>query len=176
VLIGLTVIVLASAVLRLRLYQEAYGWTELRFWALAGVVFVAIGLVVTAVLLVRGRTDRLPHALGGALLAVIVGVNIVGPQAFVADRNLERTIDPTLIPADGERSLDVGHLAALGDDTVPALVAALPRLPASERSSILAVLRRHQRRLDQDPSVAGWPAWNLARETARHALRGLPPE
>jgi hypothetical protein len=33
-LAGLTAVVLASALLRLRIYQDAYGWTELRFYVL----------------------------------------------------------------------------------------------------------------------------------------------
>ena len=34
-LLGLTGITLVSSFLRLRLYQDAYGWTELRFWVLS---------------------------------------------------------------------------------------------------------------------------------------------
>ena len=39
-LVALTAVVLASSFLRLRLYQEAYGWTELRFYVLAAIVFL----------------------------------------------------------------------------------------------------------------------------------------
>jgi hypothetical protein len=176
VLVGLTAAVLVSAVQRMRLYQEAYGWTELRFWALAGIVFVAIALGATAVLLVRDGTDRLPHALGAILVGVIAIVNLLGPQAFVADRNLERIFDPTLIPPDGRRVPDVALLAGLGEDAVPALVAALPALSEPERHALAVSLRRRAAALATDPALTGWPAWNLSRQQARDALATLPPE
>jgi hypothetical protein len=176
VLVGLTAAVLVSALQRMRLYQEAYGWTELRFWALAGIVFVGIALGATAILLVRNRTSRLPHALAAILVGVLGVVNVVGPQAFVADRNLERIFDPSLIPPDGEPNLDVALLAGLGDDAVPALVAALPQLPETQRSALLASLRERASRLATEPGLTGWPAWNLGRQRARDALAHLPPE
>jgi hypothetical protein len=175
VLVGLTAAVLVSALQRMRLYQEAYGWTELRFWALAGIVFVAIALGATAYLLVRNRTDRLPHALAAVLVGVIGVINLVGPQAFVADRNLERIFDPSLIPPDGQRAPDLTHLAALSDDAVPALVAALPRLDEVQRRFITDALRDRARVLAADPSLSGWPAWSLSRQRARDALATLPP-
>jgi hypothetical protein len=174
ILLGLTAAVLVSAVLRMRLYQEAYGWTELRFWALAGMVFVGIGLAATAVLLVRNRTDRLAHFLAGSLLVVMVAVNVLGPRSFVADRNLERVFDPSLIPPDGERRLDAGHLASLGDDAIPALVTALPAIPEPERSIFLAQLLDRRRELAERADLQGWPAWNLGRHRAREALATLP--
>ena len=50
-----TAVVLVSALVRLRLYQDAYGWTELRFYVLTTILFLAFALVTTAVLLVRDR-------------------------------------------------------------------------------------------------------------------------
>ena len=40
--------VLASSFLRLRLYQDAYGWTELRFYVLASIGFLALAFLGTA--------------------------------------------------------------------------------------------------------------------------------
>ena len=41
---------LASAVLRLGLYQDAYGWTELRLYVAVSIVAMAVTLAVLAVL------------------------------------------------------------------------------------------------------------------------------
>src|SRR6185295_11450088 len=73
---GLTAVVLASALLRLRIYQDAYGWTELRFYVLATIVWLAIGIAVTAVLLVRDRMAWLIHGLAIAAVVVLVGMNV----------------------------------------------------------------------------------------------------
>ena len=60
-LAGLTAVVLASALLRLRIYQDAYGWTELRFYVLAAIVWLAIGIAITVALLARDRMRWLLH-------------------------------------------------------------------------------------------------------------------
>jgi hypothetical protein len=171
-LLGLTAVVLASSLKRLGLYQEAYGWTELRFYVLAAIVFLAVCLVAAAILVLRDRSRWLPHGIAVAALTVLVGVNVVGPQATITDRNLERALVPSVVPEYGETTLDALYLGGLDADAVPALVAALPRLPASQQAVLRPLLvdawsRYVERR---DPS---WQGWNLARERARNALEGL---
>ena len=39
-------------------------------------------------------------------LASMIGLNLIAPGAFVAQRNVERIIDPGLVPPDGEVALD----------------------------------------------------------------------
>jgi hypothetical protein len=172
-LLVLTGVVLGSAFLRLRLYQEAYGWTELRFYGLAMMGFLAAGLVCAVGLVLSARSRWLPHALVVAGLAVSVVVNVAGPQAFVTARNLERAIDPSLVPPGGEIALDADYLARLGEGAIPVVVDALPRLASAERLALLAVLEAEYDRLRADESVRGWPAWNVDRERARAALEGL---
>ena len=172
VLAGLTAVVLASALFRLRIYQDAYGWTELRFYVLATIVWLALGIGITVVLLVRDRMRWLLHGLAMAALAVLVGINLVGPSRVIAEQNVARVLDPSLVPPDGRSGLDVTYALRLGDDAIPALVKALPALPPPDRSAL--ELRLEQRRsalLEADAN--GWPAWNLGREAAREALRGL---
>ena len=168
----LTFAILASAALRLRLYQDAYGWTELRFFVYATIGWVAIAIVGGTVLLVRDRLNRLPHLLAVSAVAVLVAVNVVGAPRHVADSNVARLLDPSLVPADGRRGLDVYYLIDLGDDAVPAMVRALPALSAWEHAVVLDELERRWAALST-PHSAAWPAWNLARERAREALRPL---
>jgi hypothetical protein len=84
-LAGLTAVVLASALLRLRIYQDAYGWTELRFYVLATIVWLAIGIGITVALLARDRMGWLLHGLAMGALVVLVGMNVVGPSRLIAD-------------------------------------------------------------------------------------------
>jgi hypothetical protein len=173
-LAGLTAVVLASALLRLRIYQDAYGWTELRFYVLATIVWLGIGIGITIALLATDRMRWLLHGVAMAAVVVLVGINLVGPSRLIAEQNVARVLDPSLVPADGKSGLDVAYALRLGDDAVPALVAALPALDASDRA---ALLRRLQARRDAlaAPEAAGWPSSNLGRELARRALVGLPP-
>jgi hypothetical protein len=173
-LAGLTAVVLASALLRLRIYQDAYGWTELRFYVLATIVWLGIGIGITIALLATDRMRWLLHGLGMAAIVVLVGMNLVGPSRLIAEQNVARVLDPTLVPADGKSGLDVGYALRLGDDAVPALVAALPALEPADRAALLS--RLQSRRDALAAAVAtGWPAWNLGRELARQTLAALPP-
>lgn len=172
-LLALTLVVLASALVRLRLYQDAYGWTELRFVVLVAIGWLAVALVVTAGLLAARRTRWTLHVLGVLVIVAVAGMNAVGPQAFVAERNLGRALDPSLVPPGGRTGLDEAYLTSLGDEAVPAVVASLDRLPdAGDRMALERFLGRRAWALATEPALRGWPSWNLARERARAALAG----
>jgi hypothetical protein len=173
VLAGLTAVVLASAFLRLRIYQDAYGWTQLRFYVLATIVWLAIGIGLTITLLARDRMRWLLHGLAISAVAVLVAINLVGPARLIAEQNVARLLDPSLVPADGRSGLDLRYARLLGDDAVPALVAALPALHGEPRSDLLRLLDERKQSL-ADGSTAEWPSWNLGRELARQALVALP--
>jgi hypothetical protein len=172
VLALLTAAILVSAALRLRLYQEAYGWTELRLYVYATIAWMGIGIAGGSVLLARDRLRWLGHFLAIAAVAVLVGVNVVGAERHVANENAARLLDPARVPADGRTGLDVRYAISLGDDAVPALVAALPALPVADRAIVMTDLADRWAELNR-PEATGWPAWNLARERARDALRPL---
>ena len=174
-LLVLTGVTLVSSFLRLRLYQDAYGWTELRFWVLLSIGWLAVALVAVGVLVVLNRSGRLVHVLGVLGVAAVLVANVVGPQGFVAVRNLERALDPSLVPPGGQAGLDAAYLSTLGDDAVPAMVDALPGLSGPDRLAVRATLQERRRQLATDPSLAGWPAWNLSRSQARTALDTLAP-
>lgn len=173
-LVGLTVVVLASAGLRLQLYQDAYGWTELRLYVAVSIAAMAATLATLAALVASDRTRWLGHAMAVIAVVSLVGLNLLAPAAFVAERNVARVIDPSLVPADGQASLDADYLAVLPDDAVPTLVAALPRLPEREARLVSDLLWRRRAELRGDPAVRGPFAWNLGRERARAALETLP--
>jgi hypothetical protein len=175
VLLALTGLILASSFLRLRLYQDAYGWTELRFWVVVSIGWLAASLVALAVLVARDRSRWVLHALAILGLVTVAVANVLGPQAFSTDRNLARALDPSLIPFDGRVGLDADYLGSLGDDAVPAMVAAYASLGAVDRAALTVVLTERRRSLAQDESVRGWPAWNLARTRAQEALARWEP-
>lgn len=173
-LVGLTLIVLASAVLRLQLYQDAYGWTELRLYVAVSIAAMAATLGTMAVVLATDRTRWLGHAMAVIGVVALVSLNVLAPAAFVAERNLERVIDPSLVPPDGEVALDADYLGVLPDDAIPALVAALPRLPELEAGRIRRLLVERRTELEALPAYDAPFAWNFGRERARDALETVP--
>jgi hypothetical protein len=167
-LVALTVVVLASAFLRLRLYQDAYGWTELRFYVLAAIIWLAIGAIGAMVCLVLDRTRWLPH--GMVMLSVAFGLafNVIGPARYIAEQNVARAVDPSLAPADASTSLDLWYLAGLGDDSLIVIADRFPQaLPPDSLPEARHVLRLRAAELARDRGADDWQAWNLSRERIR---------
>ena len=170
-----TLVIVVSAAYRMQLYQLAYGWTEQRFYALAGIAWLGAGGLVAASLIWRDATKWLLHAAGLIALAIALAVNLIGPNAFVARQDLERVVDPSGLPEDAHRGLDVYYLATLGDGAVPTLVEFLPRLGVSERLALGSALRTFALE-GRDLAPAAFPALNLDRERARQALLAVAEE
>ena len=169
-LVALTIAVLVSAAVRLGLYQDAYGWTELRLYVAVSIAALAVTLVVLGVLILAARTRWLGHAMVAVGIVSLIALNAMAPSAFVAERNVARAIDPSLVPPDGWSGLDVDYLQVLPDDAIPVLADALPRLPAEYAEPVRRLLEARARELARDPAYAGTAAWNLGRERAREAL------
>jgi hypothetical protein len=176
-LIGLLLVVLASAAERMRLYQAAYGLTELRFYVSAFIVWLAALFVWFCATVIRGRRDR--FAFGGlvsAMLGVLV-LHAVNPDATIARANIER--------AKHGKRLDVANTASLSADALPVLADALlgPRPASSEvrngawkHALVEALETRWRKRLfiDWTESVSpyDWRSWSYGRfEGSRAAER-----
>ena len=174
-LVVATLVVVTSAAYRMQLYQLAYGWSELRFYALAGIAWLGVSGVVAAVLIARDATRWLLHAGGLVALAVAVMANLAGPSALVARQNLDRVVDPSGLPADASRELDAQYLATLGDGAIPTLVEYLPRLGASDRAALGSALRTFAFE-GRDLSPLEAQGFSFDRERARQALVGAADE
>jgi two-component system sensor histidine kinase BaeS len=123
--------ILGVAVLRLNLYDDAYGLTGLRLASLAGAAFMAVLLMLLAAHMAGVGAQRAWFP-GAALLALVVsgaGFAILNPDATVAAYNLHR---------ESRVALDREYLHSLSSDATPALAAALghdycPDLPQDWR-------------------------------------------
>jgi hypothetical protein len=166
-LVLLTIVVLASAFLRLRLYQDAYGWTELRFYVLAAIAWLAIGAVIAVVTLERNQTRWLIHGMLLVSFAFGLGFNLIGPVRFIAEQNIERAANPKLVAPGGETGLDVFYLAILGDDALTLLAENLCVLPAAQSRQARETVKMWQGWIRRDEAGKAWQAWNLSRERAR---------
>ena len=131
-------VMLASALLRMRLYTAEYGLTELRFYTTAfmGWLVLVLGWFVTTVL--RGRRERFGT---GALLAgwlVLAGLNLANPDAVIAGVNLDR--------AASGRPFDRAYAAALSADALPVLRQGLPTIDPAEGCPAAGTLDARWRR------------------------------
>ena len=169
-LVAMTGVVIASSALRLRLYQEAYGWTELRFYVLASIVLLAVGAIALLAALVTDRVRWIGHVLIVAGLGIGLAVNLIGPVRFISEQNVARVLDPRLVPPDGRSGLDELYAISLGDDAVPALIRALPAIDEGAPAYLANGLRVRLATLRADEGLNAWPAWNAGRAAARDAL------
>ena len=167
-LVVLTAVVLGSALLRLRLYQEAYGWTELRFYVLAAIVWLAIGCAVAIVALAANRSRWLLHAMVAVSIVFGLAFNLIGPVRLVAEQNVARAVHPELVAPGGEAGLDVVYLGSLGDDALPVLVENLCSLPSPFAARAYDLAKAWTGRLAHNEPGRAWQAWNLSRERARN--------
>jgi hypothetical protein len=169
VLIG---VVLVSAVWRLGLYQQAYGWTDIRFYVVAAIVWLAIGAAAGLFAVVRDRVSALPKFMMGAGLAVALACNVIGPQSFVTGQNLQRVIDPSLVAPGGYDGLDAEYITRLGADGLNVLFDSLSQgsVPSAEAAVIDERLRARADKLRATGARNGWPSWNYAKDRVFRAL------
>lgn len=161
VLLLFTVVVLASAAVRLDAYVGAFGQTRLRlavqtsFWWFATI----FALVLAAGLRVRAGAAWLPRACVLVTGIALLGHLASGPDARIAARNVGR------FAATGE--VDLVTLRGLSADALPALAT----LGEPERSCVLAA---HAERLGMtEPDLAGL---NLGRARGRRVLERVARE
>jgi hypothetical protein len=140
----LTLVVVASALYRMHVYEEAYGFTRLRM--LVSVFEGWLGLVLLLVLGagLRLRGTWVPRAVlltGAASLLALAAVN---PDAYIARHNVERF--------EQTGKVDTAYLSGLSADAVPTLA----------RAGVMGGCL--------GPAETGddWLEWNLGRWRAAH--------
>ncbi len=166
VMVGLSVIVLVSAFRRLVLYEDAFGFTWPRVLGHAATMLTGALLACGLLAMLLRRTGRLPAAALALGVLTIAALNLLDPEAFIAERNIARAV--------AGHELDTGELASLSADAVPAIVDALPRLGARRRSALERSLACLRQELRQDVERYGWASFNAARDIALERLIPMP--
>ncbi|MBC7279236.1 DUF4153 domain-containing protein [Nocardioides sp.] len=147
-LAGEALVVVGSALYRMHLYQEAYGFTQLRllvdvFEAWLGLLVIA-GLVAAVAGGAIGRGVWLGRFALVSGAVALLGIAAINPDAWIAEHNVSRYEETGKI--------DTDFLSGLSDDAVPAL----KELPEDLRACVLGTSDRED----------DWLEWNLGRERA----------
>lgn len=151
----LSLVILASAMKRMALYEAFFGYTHLRLYT--HVFMFALGAVLTwRAVTLWWKPER--FAIGVFLTAVgsVLALNLINPDAFIARHNLE--------PHANNSELDLEYLSQLSADAVPELVKEGAMVPV-ERA---VVLKSH---VQQAQHERQWMEWTLADWQARQALQ-----
>lgn len=163
VVVALTLVVVASALRRLNLYENAYGLTMLRLYAAVFVGWIGVSVVLLGAWVVKGRERAwFPAAAVAAGLVAVLALNVVNPEAVVVRRNMAL--------AEETGRFDPEYVSWLSDDAVPEMVRTLGRLPVTAQANLLSDICSHPAR-----TTRGWAAWNAAHRAADRARRQVCP-
>lgn len=159
VLCALTLLVVASALRGMAVYQDAYGFTTLRLFV--DVFEGWLGFVVLAIMVagVTGRGRWLPRIALVSGAVALIGLAAINPDAWVAGRNLDRY--------EATSKLDARYLQTLSADAAPVIA---DRLPEDVARCVLQELPASSLRPE---ALDDLRAWNLGRSRAEAALADL---
>ena len=149
-----SLIILYSAYSRLHLYEEAYGFTHIRFLVHAFMLFLAVLMVIAGLWI---HNKRIPLAKCYIILGLIayVIVNYAGMDSYIATKNIERY---HLTGA-----LDEPFLTSLSVDAVPILI---------EFSEEYPQMNYHLKAIYQEltQQERAWPSFNISEYRAKRAI------
>lgn len=149
-LASLTLLIVLSALWRMWVYEEAYGFTRLRLTVSAFELWLGILFVMVLVAGVRLRAGWLPRAVVASGMIVLLGLAAINPDRFIASHNIERF----------ERTgkIDIFYLQGLSADAA----LELDRLAPSLRACALQEIGRSLNSTPDD-----WTRFNAGRRAAR---------
>jgi hypothetical protein len=142
-----SVVVVISAIHRMWVYQQAYGFSTERLMVITIEVWLGVVFLLVAAAGIRMTARWLPYAVLVAGVLALLGLAALNPERLIADRNIDR------FQQTGQ--LDADYLSTLSADIDPAL----HRLPDSVRACVTG---GHSER---DP----WFLFNLSRSRADRA-------
>jgi hypothetical protein len=162
-LVVLIFVIMGSALYRMRLYQEAYGLTHLRFHTTAFIAWLTVVFLIFAATVLRGVPRHFTTGAIATALASVILLAVMNPDARIAATNVERARDGA--------DFDEEYVRELSADAVPTLVAALPSLMEADRCATAHWLVQQWGADAERDRGDDWRTWNYARATARRVVR-----
>ncbi|NHA69550.1 DUF4153 domain-containing protein [Phycicoccus flavus] len=150
--------VVASALYRMDLYQDAFGFTTLRVFVDGVELWLGLVVLLLLVGVLRLSWGWVARAVLVSGAVFTIGFVALNPDGWVAARNIDR------FASTGE--IDTRYLSTLSADAGPAIAQGLP---AEMAACVLTGSRSTESVLTDD-----WLAFNVGRARARAAVADLP--
>jgi len=154
VLVLQVVIIMASAFYRLSLYEQAFGFTTLRLYSHAFIIFLAVVFsFLLYKILIENKDNTFAFRTFLAIVVFLGVMNVFNPDAFIARKNLERF--------NSTGKIDTPYLLTLSADATPVSIVALD-IPDEniKKEAEIHFLNRLQNNLSREQK---WQSWNLSR-------------
>jgi hypothetical protein len=159
-LVAEVIVIMVSAFMRLLLYEDAYGFTTLRLYSHVFIIFLTIvfGLLLYKVLK-NGKDSSLSLGVFLSVILFLVGMNILNPDAFIAQKNIQRFNDG--------KKLDVYYLTTLSDDAVPVTIKMLDISDESVKGEFAYYMYwKMQGRIPSN----NWQSFNVSHKRAKEII------
>lgn len=155
-------IVMASAIYRLWMYEQAYGFTELRFYSHAFIVWLSIIFVILLWKIAQDIPEQkfIFASLIVSLIAAIA-LNILNPDLYIAQKNLKRYY------ASGK--IDIEYMASLSEDALPAFKQLAASPDQNLKEEFIMIMRNKSGQRLNGPRDTSWQAFNLAQSRFRES-------
>ncbi|HET9314410.1 MAG TPA: DUF4173 domain-containing protein [Vicinamibacteria bacterium] len=152
--VALLLVMLASALERMRAYQDQYGQTELRFYTTAFMLWLGVLLVSFLLTVLPGRRGAFAQVATVSAFGALAILHAVNPDERIVVANRK-----------GPRGFDLQYALTLSADAVPALLETAPSLPPWARQEIASRLAARWSAPEAD-----FRTWSLARDRARREV------
>lgn len=157
-LIAQAIIIMLSALKRLGLYEQAYGFTGLRFFSHLFIFWLGVIFILLAYHFVSGQKERQFASLAfGTTLLFLLVANVLNPDAFIARQNIDRYRQTGKI--------DLYHLGNLSADAVPQIATLLNDRDPDMRKAAATVLYQLGNQIESRDN--GWQSTHLSRHRAQ---------
>ena len=158
-------VALASALMRLQLYESAFGFTRLRTYTHVFIFWLGLLLVAFLVLLYLRRLRTFAVIATVASLGFVATLSVVNVDGFVAEQNLERF--------EKTDDLDVAYLAQLTTDASPVIAAWAARSQLAMPADLNEQLACEAAILSSEMRNHSWQSFHFGRQRASNALASL---
>lgn len=157
-------VILASSLQRIMLYEQAYGFSRLRTYTHVFIYWLAALIITLVVLELLRRRGHIALALVITAIGFGASLAILNVDGFIVNRNVQRAVA-------GEE-LDLAYLNTLSTDAVPALLANYtdPNLPPDAVHKLGAALACREKTTN-DPGTQAWQSFNFSEARAYRLLQ-----
>jgi hypothetical protein len=156
-------VILASSLQRLMLYESAYGFSQLRTYTHVFIYWLAGLILVTIVLELLRRRGNFALAMLICVVGFGASLALMNVDGLIADQNINRAVN-------GEQ-LDVAYLNSLSSDAVPTLIKRYqdPALPSSLKDDLGSVLACREKDTE-NPAAQPWQGYQFGQAQAYRLL------
>ncbi len=165
VLVAMVGVALVSALMRLRLYESAFGFTRLRTYTHVFIYWLAVLLIAFLVLLYLSRLRAFAPLVVIAGLGFVATLSLMNVDGFIAARNLARF--------ESSDDLDTAYLSQLSPDSLPVIATWIEKSRIAPPQELLAQVACESAILADSMAGGSWQSTHLGRVCASSAIASI---